>query len=277
MRKIIGRFSICTVLALVLVLAIISIGASGQNSQNTAMKRFFNQWKQAMAAGDEKEAQALVHNNRVIAEKVASAVGYEARKAFKTGDRDGAFALLTTTHRLFQQLDDRQGIATVSTDLGVFYHSVGDCRRALPLFGRALDINIELGQVRGKQAAMNGILACIPAFVMADPNLTTIATLKIAPDGTEAIVYNPKQCYVAGSAVCGFYLMHEYGHIHFKHARNNVPLAKSEPEADCWAAKNVSREWATAAYHWFMGGAPSPKVHGSSVIRAGRLRACAGF
>jgi hypothetical protein len=112
---------------------------------------------------------------------------------------------------------------------------------------------------------------------IADPTLPVIATLKVRPDGTPVIVYNPIICAQRGPALCGFYRMHERGHIALRHVENKIPLAKSEPEADCWAAKNAPREWVMAAYNWFLAGAWSPPQHGSSRKRAEKIRACAGF
>jgi len=114
-------------------------------------------------------------------------------------------------------------------------------------------------------------------ILVENPNLPVIATLIVGPQGQQAIVYNPKLCDEAGKLVCTFYLTHENAHILLKHAINNVPSNISEPEADCKAAKMVTRETAIAVYNWFMSGATSPKVHGSSAERAAKIRVCAEF
>lgn len=112
---------------------------------------------------------------------------------------------------------------------------------------------------------------------IAEPDLPMIATLQMRADGAQRILYNPTRCEEIGKEVCGFYRWHERGHVALDHARNKVPSSISEPEADCWAAKNVPLEWAIAAYGWFWDGKESPEVHESSAKRAEKIKECAGF
>ena len=113
---------------------------------------------------------------------------------------------------------------------------------------------------------------------IADPSLNAIANLRIFPDGSQAVVYNPVLCKQVGTAVCGFYRMHERAHIVLNHAVEKVPWSISEPEADCWAAQKAPTSWVLAMYDYLMSpGAYSPESQGTSPQRAARLKSCAGL
>jgi hypothetical protein len=116
----------------------------------------------------------------------------------------------------------------------------------------------------------------MPFPALPDTKLTSIATLKVAPDGTPVVFYNPEHCSKVGENICLFYRAHEWGHIALQHVQRRVPLDMSEPEADCWAAQHIPKEAVVAAWAAFASGIlQSPPQHGSSAKRAERLLGCA--
>ena len=250
--------------------------ALGQPDAADGQKAFFDNWRQAMLAGDEAKAKQLALSDPETGQKVAQRVGVEARGAFKGGDKQRALELFTVTQHLFEHLGDKEGIAIASSDLGTYHASAGECPLALPQLVRASGLLRDLSLLDRRAIAAHGIQRCVMELAVADPSASSV-NLKVSPEGEQVIVYNRQWCKEAGMEVCGFYLVHEYAHIFLGHATNDVSSNRSEPEADCWAARHASLEWTKAAHAWFTEGAPSPAVHVRSAARAEAIRRCGGF
>ena len=127
-----SRFIWLVRIVLTLMCLVLSAAASGQHDAVVAMNAFFNAGTQAMKAGDEAHAKEPARAQGDIASKVASAIGNQARAAFKDNERERAFALFGATLRLFEHLDDKHRLATSSHDLGVYFQSAGECLREAP-------------------------------------------------------------------------------------------------------------------------------------------------
>lgn len=109
---------------------------------------------------------------------------------------------------------------------------------------------------------------------IADPNFPDIAAVRLAPDGSPFIIYNPQICANMGPLLCGFYRVHEYCHISLGHGIVPKWPQQMEKEADCCAAQRASTGEVISAYNWFMAGGGSTPQHGSGLERAQRLATC---
>jgi len=111
-----------------------------------------------------------------------------------------------------------------------------------------------------------------------DPQLPDIAIVQPHPVYGAQIIYNPITCQQIGMA-CGFFRIHEYGHVVHNHQLIH-PAAYSaykEAQADCWAAANASPYEVLAAVQLFHAGGSSSNwaVYGHPQQRAARVRDCA--
>ena len=210
---------------------------------------------------------------------MADDVGNHGAEMFNKGNVKSALGLFQKLRVLYMQLGDEQGVATTEHNIGSAYFSSGDCRRAMPAFGRAAELHVKTGFQRGREKAADGLAACIAAISQPDKSLDGIANLWVHKDGMEFIVIHPDRCQQIGAEVCQFYMLHEYAHIHLGHAAQTLPWEDGEIKADCWAAKHGRRSSTMAAYDWFLK-APrgsSPLSHKTNEHRAERIRACARF
>jgi len=112
-----------------------------------------------------------------------------------------------------------------------------------------------------------------------DTRLHDFAMTKMV-DGRLAIAYNPVVCERMGPLLCGFYRMHERGHIALGHPPLSGATGKREEDeiqADCWAAQRASRAEVRAAYDYFLAGGGSTTANGPGAFRALTLRRCGQF
>jgi len=121
------------------------------------------------------------------------------------------------------------------------------------------------------------------------PNLRDVSIATFDRYGP-VIYYNPKALKKLGPQVAEFVRAHEYAHHAMKHMQREkqsnqdismTELRRSfELEADCYAAKKVSRESALAAADDFskiVGSKRVDSVHPTGKERSAMIRQCAGI
>lgn len=111
-----------------------------------------------------------------------------------------------------------------------------------------------------------------------DPALPHIAMVRADPQWGHAVIYNPDLCQQIGAA-CAFFRAHEYAH-----GALNDPLLppgyyppSMETRADCWAAKYIKTQEASAALSFFLeiDKYPGIPVSGDPAQRAQTISECA--
>jgi hypothetical protein len=115
------------------------------------------------------------------------------------------------------------------------------------------------------------------------PALPDTAMAEMTASGP-VIFYNPTLFRAAGAAG-DFVRAHEYGHVLLGHLENEEMLgtdeghARAEAEADCFAARAVSREATVAMARLVLGLPPEPRdrIYGTKPQRAKRILSCAGI
>jgi hypothetical protein len=115
------------------------------------------------------------------------------------------------------------------------------------------------------------------------PALADTAMAEMTASGP-VIFYNPALFRAAGAAR-DFVRAHEYGHVLLGHLSNDEMLstdaghARAEAEADCFAARAVSRESTVAMARLVLGLPPEARdrIYGTKPVRAQRILACAGI
>jgi hypothetical protein len=118
---------------------------------------------------------------------------------------------------------------------------------------------------------------------VAAPDLPDTAMAEMTEQGP-VIFYNPA-LYQAAGAAREFVRAHEYGHVILGHLEDEEMLtttagrARAEAEADCFAARAVSRDTVIAMARLVRGLRPEPRdaVYGTKPERARRILACAGI
>jgi hypothetical protein len=124
-----------------------------------------------------------------------------------------------------------------------------------------------------------------PALVpeVAAPGLGDTAMAEMTASGP-VIFYDPA-LYRAAGAARDFVRAHEYGHVLLGHLQDRAMLetddghAQAEAEADCFAARAVSREATVAMARLVRSLPPEPRdrIYGTKPERARRILACAGI
>ena len=137
------------------------------------------------------------------------------------------------------------------------------------------------------------VVAAALAFASAQrPSLVPEVDAPALPDTAMAemtasgpvIFYNPALYRAAGGAR-EFVRAHEYGHVLLGHLSDEEMLttergrARAEAEADCFAARAVSREATVAMARLVLGLPPEPRdrIYGTKPQRAKRILSCAGI
>ena len=118
---------------------------------------------------------------------------------------------------------------------------------------------------------------------VAAPDLPDTAMAEMTASGP-VIFYNPALYQAAGGAR-EFVRAHEYGHVLLGHLSDEEMLtteqgrARAEAEADCFAARAVSREATVAMARLVLGLPPEPRdrIKGTKPQRAKRILSCAGI
>ena len=124
-----------------------------------------------------------------------------------------------------------------------------------------------------------------PALVpeLEAPALPDTAMAEMTATGP-VIFYNPTLFRAAGAAR-DFVRAHEYGHVLLGHLQDEEMLStdaghsRAEAEADCFAARAVSREATVAMARLVLGLPPEPRdrIYGTKPERAQRILACGGI
>ncbi len=155
------------------------------------------------------------------------------------------------------------------------------------LQGRALG-TWRLGQLFGAFAAAALLGLCFlgppaaaqsPVPEIPDARLQNFAMTQVV-EGRPVILYNPAICERMGPLLCGFYRMHEHGHIALGHPPRSGATGKREEDeiqADCWAAQHAPPAEVRAAYDYFLAGGGSTTASGPGALRAVTLRRCGKF
>jgi hypothetical protein len=118
---------------------------------------------------------------------------------------------------------------------------------------------------------------------VAAPDLPDTAMAEMTAEGP-VIFYNPALYQAAGPAR-DFVRAHEYGHVLLGHLSDEAMLttergrARAEAEADCFAARAVSRDTVIAMARLVQSLGPEPRdaIYGTKPERARRILACAGI
>jgi hypothetical protein len=121
-----------------------------------------------------------------------------------------------------------------------------------------------------------------PVLEIPMPNLGDAAMASLDPMGRPIILYDPALCRAAGAA-SEFFRAHEYAHVRLGHLYCAKAMmtaegrATAEAEADCFAAKNVSRLAMRTMVALVLRQAPGPRdaIYGSQQQRARRILSCA--
>lgn len=123
--------------------------------------------------------------------------------------------------------------------------------------------------------------ALVPELPRADLADTAMAEMT---ESGPVIFFNPALYRAAGDAR-EFVRAHEYGHVLLGHLDNEEMLntdaghSRAEAEADCFAARAVSRDATMAMARLVLGLPPEPRdrIYGTKPERAHRILACAGI
>jgi hypothetical protein len=115
-----------------------------------------------------------------------------------------------------------------------------------------------------------------PTPEMPNPNFGDIAAVFPNPSSPTGavIVYNPVICAQIGAFACGFFRVHEHGHVALKHQfQPGIHPVARERDADRFAAFNAQPQQILAAWNLFRLGGSSSNWHtyGTPVQRAIRL------
>ncbi len=117
-----------------------------------------------------------------------------------------------------------------------------------------------------------------PYKELADPSHEEIASIRLSPWNSYAVIYNPVTCELIGDA-CGFFRGHAYAHYMLNHALLPPEFYPelSEKQADCYVAKHGKSNEIQSVVNLMLdeNRDPSLRIHGDPLVRAQNIIDCA--
>ena len=137
--------------------------------------------------------------------------------------------------------------------------------------------------VAGAQVTFDGCVDFrgVPVASLLNGGLNDVAMATWAPNGGPVIQYNPNVLIRLSPQTRMFFYAHECAHHALAHGIRNIPFSQ-EPEADCWAIRNLVGRGAlnvvrdVAAVQGDLSFSPGDWTHVPGPRRAINLRACLG-